>query len=403
MADTSIPAPTFGPNGFIMPQESALVAGAFEDINAAFGGGLNSDATTPQGQLAASIGAIVGFGNDTFLFLASQFDPAFAVGRFQDALGRIYFLERTPAEPTVVAADCVGAPDTVIPAGSLARAADGNIYASTTSATIPAGGTVSVDFACLTTGPIACPAGSLTTIYRTVPGWDTVNNPLDGVLGRDVESAAEFEARRQASVALNAVGSLPAIRANVLTVENVLDAYVTENATGAPVTTGGVTLAANSLYVCTAGGVAADIANAIWRKKAPGCAYTGTTTVTVEDDNSGYSPPYPSYDVKFTIATPTPILFAVTLANSPSVPANAAALVQAAIISAFSGADGGERAKIGSTLYASRYYAPVALLGDWAAIVSIKIGTVTADQDSVTMQIDQVPTIDAGDIAVTLV
>lgn len=403
MADTSVPSPTFGPTGFLIPAESALVAGAFADINAAFGGGLNDDATTPQGQLAASIGAIVGFCNDTFLYLATQFDPAYAVGRFQDALGRIYFLERTAAEPTVVAADCVGAPGTVIPSGSLARAADGNVYSSTSAATIPDAGTISVDFACLTTGPIACPAGSLTTIYRTVPGWDTVNNPLDGVLGRNVESASEFEARRQASVALNAVGSLPAIRANVLNVENVLDAYVTENETGAPVVKGGVTLAANSLYVCTTGGVAADIAAAIWRKKPPGCGYTGTTTIAVEDSNSGYSTPYPSYDVSFTIATPTPILFAVSIANSPSVPANATALIQAAIIAAFSGSDGGERAKIGSTVYASRYYSPVALLGSWASIVSIKLGTAAADQDSVTMQIDQVPTIDAGDIVVTLV
>ena len=56
-------------------------------------------------------------------------------------------------------------------------------------------------------------------------------------------------------------------------------------------------------------------------------------------------------------------------------PSNASSLIKAAIISAFAGADGGSRAKIGSTVYASRYYAGVAALGAWANIVSIQIGS----------------------------
>lgn len=400
---TNIPRPSFGATGFTLPAESALVSGVFADIDQAFGGNLNPDPRTPQGQLAVSLGAAFGYANELFVWLANQFDPAYAVGRFQDAIARIYFLERDPAEPTVVAATCTGAPGTVIPIGALAKAADGNTYASTAAATIGAGGTVTVDFACLVPGPIACPTGSLNTIYRIVPGWDAITNASDGVLGRLVESPAEFEARRAASVARNAAGILPAIRGNVLDVPNVLDAYVTENPTGAPVTVGGVTIAARSLYVAVAGGAPADVAKAIWRKKPPGCGYTGTTTVTVTDDNSGYSLPYPTYPVTFTIATPTPVKFAVSIANSPGVPATAADQIKAAIVAAFAGADGGPRAKIGATLFASRFYAPVALLGSWAQIVSIKLGTVTATLDEETVQIDQAPTIDLADIAVTLV
>jgi len=400
---TNIPRPQFGPTGFIPPQESALVTGVFADINQAFGGGLNDAPETPQGQLAVSLAAAFGYGNDLFVWLCNQFDPAYATGRFQDALGRIYFLERNPAEPTVVAAVCTGAPGTAIPLGSLAKAADGNTYASANAAVIGPGGAVTVNFACLTTGPIACPANSLNTIYRAIPGWDAINNPTDGVLGRLVESAAEFEARRAASVALNAVGTLPAIRANVLNVANVLDAYVTENPTGSPATIGGVTVPARSLYVSVTGGASADIAKAIWRKKPPGCGTAGTTTVTVTDDNSGYSIPYPTYNINFTIATPTPVLFDVQIANSPGVPSNAATLIKNAIVAAFAGADGGPRAKIGAKLFASRFYAPIASLGTWAQIVSLKLGTVTADQDDILLDIDLVPTVDVGDIAVSLV
>src|ERR1019366_9461259 len=75
------------------------------------------------------------------------------------------------------------------------------------------------------------------------------------------------------------------------------------------------------------------------------------------------------------IAAPLPIAFAVKIFASTGVPANAAALIQAALISAFNGGDGGPRAKIGSTLFASRFYASIATLGSWAQIISLLIGS----------------------------
>lgn len=402
---TNVPQPTFGPNGFVSPAESAIFAGVMADFQAAFGGNLNPDPTTPQGQLATSFAAVVGFAYSLFTKITTQFDPAYAEGRMQDALGRIYFLERDPAEPTVTVATCTGLPGTVIPVGALARSADGDTFASTAAGTIGAGGTVTIPFACIETGPIPLPPASLTTIYRAIPGWDAITNAAEGVLGRVVESRSAFEARRAASVALNAVGTLSAVRAAVLDVPGVLDAYVTENPTAAPITVGGVVIAARTLFVSVVGGANAAIAQAIWRKKPPGCGYTGTTTVVVEDDNSGYTIPYPTYDVTFTIPTPLPIKFLVTIANSVGVPADATTLIQSAIIAAFAGNDGGPRVKIGAAVFASRFYGVVAKLGDWAQIVSIKIGTGggTPASDEISVHIDQVPTIDAMDITVALV
>ncbi len=162
----------------------------------------------------------------------------------------------------------------------------------------------------------------------------------------------------------------------MLAVPGVIDAYVTENATGSPVTIGDVTLAAHSLYVCVAGApLASAIGQAIWTKKNPGCAYNGSTSVTVYDSNSGYSPPYPSYVVSWTTAAAKPVCFNVTLTNNAGVPSNALTLIQNAMAAAFTGADGGPRARIGSTIYASRFYAGVSLLGSWALIVDIQVGT----------------------------
>jgi hypothetical protein len=371
---TNVPKPTFGDNGFTAPIASLIKAGVFADINAAFGGDLDPADETPQGQLTVSESAIIQFVYDLFILYTNLADPAFSSGRMQDGIARLYFLERNPAEPTTVQALCTGAIGVAIPTGALAKSADGNTYVCTAGGLIGPGSVVTLPFACVATGPIACPANSLNQIYRAIPGWDTINNIAEGVLGRTVESAAEFEQRRKDSVSLNAVGVLPAVRAVVLNVPNVLDAYATENDTDSPTTVGPVTLAANSLYVSVAGGAPLDIATAIWKKKNPGCAYTGTTTVVVADSNSSYSTP-PTYNVKFTVATPMPVQFVVELKSSSGVPANATTLIQAAIILAFAGADGGSRAQIGSQLFASRYYGNVATLGPWAQIVSIKIGS----------------------------
>lgn len=371
---SSVPRPSWTDQGFVAPAEPDILAGVQADMNAAFGGNQNPALTTPQGQLASSLTAIVGDKNTQFMFYAQQVDPAYASGRMQDGIARIYFIDRLPALPTIVSALCVGLANTAIPAGATAKAVDGNLYTATSGGVIPSSGSIPLDFACIVTGPIACPAGALSTIYQTVPGWDTISNPADGVIGRNVESRGEFEARRSASVAKNSAGMLSSIRGLVLGVDGVSDAYVTENNGATAATIGGVSVAAHSLYVAAVGGADLDVATAIWTKKGGGCGYTGTTTVTVTDNNSGYVPPLPTYPVSFTRPTPVTIKFKVQIANSANVPSDALAQIQNAILAAFSGADDGPRVHIGGTVYASRYYCGIAALGSWAQIVQLQVG-----------------------------
>jgi uncharacterized phage protein gp47/JayE len=381
---TTIPTPTFGPTGFVSPQENVVLAAVLQMIDETFGGGLNPSLATPQGQLASSMTGIIGFVNDTFQFYTQQVDPAFAIGRMQDAIARIYFLERKPPLPTVAQALCSGGVGTVIPIGALAQAADGNVYTCTQAGTIGASGSITLTFECQLAGSIGCPAGSLNTIYQTILGWDSITNPTDGVIGRDVETRAEFEERRFDSVANNAMGFLNAILGAVWEIDDVSDVLVTENPTGSPLSFRGVVLPAHSIYVAVAGGDTDDVAKAIWSKKAPGCDTFGNTSVTVYDDVSGYDPPLPSYVINFQIPYPFPIVFDVNLANNSSVPSDADVQIQNAIVGAFAGEDGGLRARIGSTVYASRFYAPVASLGSWVQIISIQVGAGSAPDAVVT-------------------
>lgn len=372
MAGTNVPAVTFGPTGFIAPAAPAVLAGVQADISAAFGKTLNFALNTPQGQIASSQAAVIFNTNSIFVYYTNQVDPALATGRMQDAIARIYFITRLPSLPTVLQVACLGAQGVVIPVNALIADPSGNLYACTGAGTIPIGGALTLSFAAQIVGPTAVPQS--VSIYQAIPGWDSVSI-VSGVVGQNVESRAQFEARRKQSVAKNAVGSLPAVLGAVLAVPGVLDAYVTDNSTNAPLTIGGFTLAANSLYVAVSGGAAAAIAQAIWTKKAPGCAYNGNTAVTVFDQNSGYSPPFPSYQVSFQIPAALPVLFAITFANSTLVPADATTQIANAIIAAFNGNDGGARARIGSTIYASRFSTPIAALGSWASIISLAVGS----------------------------
>lgn len=403
---TNVPPITFTTSGIVIPQESDVLAGVQADINTAFGGGVNPGLTTPQGQLAQSLTAIIGDKNNQIAEGFNNINPDVADGRWQDAIGRIYFLDRMPASGTVVTATCVGAVGTVIPAGSIAKDTAGYLYSSTASATIGAGGSVSVQFQNTTTGPIACPAGALSIIYTTVIGWDTVTNPADGILGSNVESRADFEFRRRNSVALNAVNSTQAIYANVLAVPNVIDAFVVDNPLGTAITYGATSypMAAHSITVSVAGGAAANIATAIWNKKSQGCNYNGNTSAVVED-TSGYNVPYPSYTVTWLTPTSTSVYFAVQIANNPALPSNIITLIQNAIIAAFDGQDGGSRARIGSTIYSGRYYSGVSATDPNVQILSILMGTATGDRThtSIAFGIDQLPSLSSANISVTLV
>lgn len=375
---TNVPLPTFGATGWQSPTEAQIFAGVVADLVAVFGAGLNTaNLSSPQMQLASSLTALIGNVYDTFLYYTNQVDPSYAIGRMQDAIGRIYFINRNPATPTILNINCVGLQGVPIPYGALIEDGAQNTYYCTTPVSIPSSGNITTTFACSTPGPVPVPSTNTVSIYQSIPGWDAVTC-LGGVAGAAVETPQAFEARRSQSVAQNSLGTLPAILGAVLSVPGVLDAYVTENTANTVQVIGGVTLVPNSLYVAVVGGAAQAVATAIWQRKPPGCSYNGNTTVTVQDTSVGYSPPYPTYSVVYETPTDLQIFFYVIIANSASVPSNVFTLVRNAIVGAFAGLDGGPAATIAGSVFASRYYSTIAALGPWAQIVSIEMGSINA-------------------------
>jgi uncharacterized phage protein gp47/JayE len=313
-------------------------------------------------------------------------------------------LERKPGTPTAVQCDCSGAAFTVIPIGTQVQDTAGNMYVCNQTGTIPLSGVISLPFVNTVNGPTPCPAGTLTIIFQAIPGFESITNPADGVPGNLVESQAAFALRRSQSVALNGQGPLDSVFANVFAVPGVIDVFAVENVTDATIPFGvtNFPLLPHSLYVAAIGGAPQDVATAIFKKKGMGANYNGNTTFDVEDMN--YDPPRPTYTVKYQIPAPLPILFEVRIRNSPSLPADIVPLVKAAVIQTFFGEDvDGKRVRIGSELIASKFYPNIVRIGPTVLVLSVKIGTVTANADSVLVGIDQAPTVVESDISVLLV
>lgn len=333
---TNVPSIQLTSVGYVAPPGPSVLAGVQADISAAFGKTLNFNLNTPQGQISSSLAASINNANQIFVYFSQQVDPAYSSGRFQDAIGRLYFMTRNPAQPTALQINCTGAGVT-IPIGALISDKAGNLYQCTQAGTLPpGGGTIVLSFAAQIPGPTPVPDSGNVSIYQAIPGWDTVS-VASGVVGSNVESRAAFEIRRADSVSSNSFGATGSIIGAVAAVPGVLDYYGYNNNTSSAVTIGGVTIPAYSIYICVAGGSPTAIAQAILSKKSAGAPMAGNTTVTAYDSNPLYAQPIP-YSITFQIPSAIQVLFKVVIASGPTVPTNAVTLVQNALLAAFQGA-----------------------------------------------------------------
>jgi hypothetical protein len=393
------------PTGVVVPSAVDIRTGILADTNQAFGGDLDVvTPSTPQAYLADNLTDNLMDSNAAIANLIAMVDPATSEGRFQDGIGRIYFFDRKGATSSVVQALCTGQPSLVMPAGQLAQDADGNLWISDNPATFDGLGQATIQFSCQTKGPIELGIGALTKIAQLFPGWDAITNLAPAIVGSNVESRGAFETRRQESIAKNGRGTPPAIRAEVWGVDGVIDVFAYDNFTNAAISYGATNyiIKPHSIYVAVVGGADSDIAQAIWRKKDGGCDLNGNTSVVVQDTD-GYSYPYPEYTITFNRPTPTPVKFAVQIANSAALPSTIIQDVKTAITQTFTGENGAQRARIGGKIFASNFYAAVAQISAAVSIIQIKVGLTTANLDSIDIGIDQYPTIDDADITVTLV
>ena len=388
-----VPPIRFTPQGLQIPTETEVLNGVLADFNDAFGGGLNLNLETPQGQLASSLAAVIADKNNVIAELVNQIHPEYAEGMMQDAIAQIYFLQRKPATDSAVVCEFVGLPGTQIPQGFVVQDAAGNQWALQQEIGIPIGGKVSGTL--IAAGQIEAPAHSVNVIYQTLVGLDRVDNPHPAVPGRAEESRAEFAERRRRSVAVNAHGTPQAVYANVFALDGVRDVYVIDNPKGQSVQAGATnyTLKPHSIYVAAVGGDDTAVAEAVLRYAGSGCDFNGNTEITVYDHS--YNDPKPAYQVAFMRPNELPVYFRIKIERGAFIGADAA--IKQAVINAFKG-------RIGANLYAIGYVAPVVKAVPNVHVLDVEIGLSTGSMgNSVSVGIDQTPVARAENIEVVSV
>lgn len=409
---SNIPPIVLDDNGVTIPETAYVLAGTLLNYRDAFGPDLNiSSISTPQGYLSQEFTAAYQNVNGAIAYIYNNIDPDVASGRMQDAIGRIYFIDRIPGTATVVNALLTGVPGTIIPVDAQARDINGNIFLNTQEATFPLSGQLTLPFQCTQIGPIAVGPGELNQIALSISGWDAITNLEAGAAGTNIESRTRFELRRRQSVAINSTGSTQAVYANVMSLPGVIDCVCVDNFTK-EIINYGVTnypLIENSLVVSVVGGDNQQIAEKIFERKDAGCNMNGNTVVRVIDQVP-LTNNKPEYDIKFLRPKNTAVKFEVQIEENPDLPNNIIELIQNRIIGVFNNGFINEcgnmvkdRERILNTILASDYISPIKLVNSNINIINLYVGFDEANVPSVTMGIDQFPVTSSSDITVTMI
>lgn len=374
--------------GYKVPTTEQINAGVWDVLRRSLGESISTVQGTPQYQLATSITAIIRDIYDHDVALANQFDPRYASGIYQDAIGELYFMTRKLATHSVAPLVFEGLNGVVIPQGFQVRDTANHIWETTGQYNIGNNGHVVGNVLCTDAGAIEANPNSITTIVTGLTGLDRVYNEDSAIAGYNEESRADFEIRRSESVAIGAKMTDDAVRAAVLNIRDVVDCYVISNPTDNTVTKGATDypLIRNSIVVSVVGGNDYEVAEAAFIKGGTGCSWNGNTPVTVLDNS--YDGEKPSYPINILRPDFLDIYVQITVVDVDALTLDKQNEVKQYIID--SSKSGTNKVRIGKTLIPAVYVFGLQDIG----IISVKVSTDGATWvDSMPIGIDQYPAI----------
>jgi uncharacterized phage protein gp47/JayE len=306
------------------------------------------------------------------------------------ALTGIYRLAATYAEVDVT---MVGTSGMTVPAGTLFDSGSGTPQVALLADTVLTGGTATGRCRCTTTGPNPFLATTVNHIATPVSGLTSVSNDLEGVvLGTDIETYEALRSRRTGSLRAMGGASTDAMRAAVLDVDGVVEAYVIENNEDVTVDS----LPPHSFEVVMNDNLAAMDANEavgaeILRTKPSGIYSYGTVSQIAYDATGT------PRTVRFSRPSEVNIYVSVTVETWGSIPTDLSTLIVNAILAEE------VKFKIGNNVFASKFVAPIAAVWTGIEQVTVTVGTAPAPTGvKVVLSNRQIAAFDSTRIAVTV-
>ncbi len=289
--------------GVIVPDTGTVLGIVQGEWQSVFGASLNVSSYTVQGVMITAETTARSNVLKNNAAVANQINPNIAGGIFLDAICALTGLVRTtPTYSLVPGVTVAGQPNFTLPAGSLAAEPGGNIYATVAAVDFGPSGTSAVDFQAVTAGPVPAATGTW-SINVAVLGWETVSSSNPVEIGATQQSDSSLRTLRNNTLALQGKSSNVAVQSAVNAVPGVVGTKYLENHTASTVTTEGITLVANSFWICVDGGTAAAIAMAILDAKGQGANWNGAQVVPIVSPTSGQT-----YNVKYDLPTDVTIL-----------------------------------------------------------------------------------------------
>jgi len=307
----------------------ALLNQAF--INA-LGDNVNLDPQTPQGQLIGLLAESFTESDQGVVDVGNSYSFKQAVGIALDSVVANLNLTRNPEIKTIVECDLTGVAFTVIPAGSKAKDSQNNEFSLLSTVQLNVSGTASGSFEAVDEGEIFIEADTLNQVATAVNGWETVNNPADGVTGRDIEENLTLRTRYQNSVTVNALGYKSAIDAALKAIPDVTDARVFDNFTSVDKVVEGVTLLPHSIGASVLGGDVNDIALTLALKNSEGTNFTGSTVVPVVDFTNAIN-----FEVRFFETAEVEITIELNITTDNTYPSDGDAQITQNLLDYFEG------------------------------------------------------------------
>lgn len=290
----------------------------------------NLDPSTPDGLKIASDAELYGNFDETLQRAYNARDPNKAKGVDLNVVCSLTGTVRELGTPSNVELTLGGVPGTVIIAGRIVESpTTGSRWTIDSPVTIGPGGTASATATCTVNGATQASIGTITRIVSTVGGWQTVTNPAVATPGTNRQTDALLRVERAKAVARPGSNQVDNMLGEIFAVSGVRRAIVLENFTDAVDSNG---LPAHSVAPIVDGGLDANVALAIFRKKNPGCAlHAAGTLVTVPDVYDKY--PSNVKDITFSRPNYVDMTIVVTVQNDGTLPNNADDLIKAAILS----------------------------------------------------------------------
>lgn len=397
----SIPSATITTTGVSVPTTDEVKAGVWDLLKSCFGNTINTEENSPQGQLAVTLTALLQDRDAQLVQVLNQFDPRYSVGRWQEALGQLYFLDRHSATYSTAQVTFTGLNGTVIAKGFQLQDTNGVYWLTTEQYVIDTDGTITGTVQCATSGSISAAANTITGITTALSGLDRVTNNASAVVGTDTESRTDFEIRRKESVSANAKNTDASIRGAIANLSGVVDVWVKSNYSGEATTFGSTNYPVDAHAICISvvGGDSEAIAWQALVKSGTGASYMGNTNPKIYDTDTYPENPIPYDTVKFIRPTDKSVYFKIVVADVSSVTPSDETNCRNAIVNAL--ASGTNKARIGQILRAFPYGTIASSAITSTSIISVQVSTDNATwTDSVLFGIDEFPTISIYDISI---